>query len=441
MGLSFAAQATSSSWNVDADGYFLTNSNWSANAPGKAATFTDSTDVATFSLAITAPRTVSLNAGNRNLGGISFGNTGTSGYTLNTSVSTYSYYMTDGSVIQTLAGTGNHTDTISAANIFLLGNNGSHTIKNAAGAGAGLTISSAVQGQATAGNTTTLNLDGVSISGQNAISGIIQNGAKGGNLAVVKNGSGTWTLTGNNTFTGGLTLNNGNLRYYGTTSTVLGRGVVTINGGAFNHANTSATVIDNAMVVNGDFSLVGQTGTLWGGTMDLNSGTRKITVSVDSAFSTVLSNGGLNKDGTSTLTLSAANSYAGGTTVSAGTLVANLDGALGSGNVAVSNGATLSLTGGTANDYVADPAQLVLDSSSTLNLNFTGADTVNKLSLDGGATWLSAGSYDAAALDSLGTGTYTGAGSLLVTIPEPTTISLFVISGVGALLIRRIRTC
>ena len=410
--------AASDSWNVDADGSYFSTANWAGGVvPGKSALSSDSTDVATFANTITAPRTVTLDSGNRNIGGFTFGSTGSSGHTLATS-GPYAYYLTAGSVIQTLAGTGYHNDTISAG-LNLYGNT---TFANYATFHTGLKFTGNVTGRASSG-TATLTLAGGSISGQNLLSGVVSDGPKGGNLAIVKNGPGTWTLSANNTFTGGMTVNQGTMRYYGT-GTALGRGAITINNGAtFNHANTSATIITNGMTANGDFSISGGAGTQWGGTMDLGGGTRTMTVKVNSDFDTVFSNGGLIKAGSSTLTLSAGSTYGGGTTVSEGTLVAAAAGALGTGSI--TNNATLTLQ--SASCLGAD-ASLVLSSDCTLTLDYSGTATLAALSLDGGATYLDAGSYDAAALSSQGSGTYTGSGVLNVYVDEPPTISLFSVS-------------
>jgi autotransporter-associated beta strand protein len=109
------------------------------------------------------------------------------------------------------------------------------------------------------------------------------------------------------------------------------------------------------------------------------------------------------------VTLSGAGTYTGGTTVSAGTLTGTSSGALGAGNVTVADGATLILQNSAA---VHTGAELVLGNSSSLTLSFTGSDKIGHLSLDGGVTWLTNGTYNAASLDALGTGTYTGSGSL-----------------------------
>ncbi len=128
-----------------------------------------------------------------------------------------------------------------------------------------------------------------------------------------------------------------------------------------------------------------------------------------------LQDGGLIKNGSGGLIIKGASDYTGGTAVSAGTLVAAADSALGSSNVTVSGGAALVLTNGVSNDYIADTASLVLDGSAVLDLAFSGIpDTVGSLSLDGGSTTVPDGTYTASALSGLGTGTYTGTGSLVV---------------------------
>ena len=141
---------------------------------------------------------------------------------------------------------------------------------------------------------------------------------------------------------------------------------------------------------------------------------------------------------TSALTLSGANTYSGGTTVSYGTLTGKADSAFGFGDLTVASGARLILTNGVSNDYIDDMSGLILGGTATLNLNFTGAaDTIGGLSLDGGTSWLTNGTYNAAELGARGTGVYTGLGSLTV-IPEPASALLV---GCGAALIGLYRRC
>ena len=96
--------------------------------------------------------------------------------------------------------------------------------------------------------------------------------------------------------------------------------------------------------------------------------------------------GGLFKNGTGTLTLSTAtNSYAGGTTISGGTFVANTDGSLGTGNVSLSaTSVTLILQNGAINNYIADTATLNIGfTNNTVNLTYSGTDSIKALVING----------------------------------------------------------
>ena len=101
--------------------------------------------------------------------------------------------------------------------------------------------------------------------------------------------------------------------------------------------------------------------------------------------------GTLVKSGTGTQVLEAASTYSGGTTVSAGALEASVGGALGSGNVTVADGATLTLD---ASSCIASAADLVADSATTaVELRYIGTNSIHALSLDGGNTHQPAGTY------------------------------------------------
>lgn len=101
--------------------------------------------------------------------------------------------------------------------------------------------------------------------------------------------------------------------------------------------------------------------------------------------------GALVMSGPGTLQLTAANTYTGGSTVSGGTLEATVAGALGSGNVSVAAGATLTLDSSAAINSAAD---LLVDASATaVNLIYGGTDNIHALSLDGGFTFQPAGTY------------------------------------------------
>ncbi len=100
------------------------------------------------------------------------------------------------------------TETINAP-LVLEGASGSYAFSsNAAAAANVLIIGGGVTGGA-AGNTV-LTLTGTN-TGANAVNGVIGNGSAT-TVAVMKTGSGSWTLGGNNTFTGGVDIEAGTLR-------------------------------------------------------------------------------------------------------------------------------------------------------------------------------------------------------------------------------------
>ncbi|EAZ0226982.1 AIDA autotransporter-like protein ShdA, partial [Salmonella enterica] len=106
-----------------------------------------------------------------------------------------------------------------------------------------------------------------------------------------------------------------------------------------------------------------------------------------------------------TLTLSGANSYTGGTTISGGTLVATNVDALGTGNV--TDNATLELnTGGTFDNAIGGTGSVVKSGDKTLTLS--GANSYS------GATTISGGTLIAANVNALGTGAIDNRASLLL---------------------------
>jgi len=150
---------------------------------------------------------------------------------------------------------------------------------------------------------------------------------------IVKQDSNTLTLSGANTFTGGLTINAGTVRL--NSATAAGTGTLTITGGAIDNT-TGATITltsNNAQNWNGNFAFTG--------TRSLNLGTgavamnasREVTVIANTlTVGGVISGNtfGLTKLGTGSLVLGGANTYTGTTVVNAGALFAGNANALGS---------------------------------------------------------------------------------------------------------------
>ena len=285
-----------------------------------------------------------------------------------------------------------------------------------------------------------------------------------GTASLVKQGDGTALLTGTNTYSGGTTVSGGTLRIeLGNRSGNAALGAFSVASGAtLNLDNTNTTVGDyypQNVVLSGagtvtktgtgsiDFwtgsSLTGFTGTMdvqegalrinnigtngnmgqatlniaSGATFDVRYGSHLTvdkltgTGTLDQSFNfapalsvTVGSNNGsstfggvitnssgqalsLTKSGSGTFTLTGTNTYTGNTTVNAG---------------------TLSLGDGTHNSNLSDGATVSIAFGATVNLNFTGSDTVGKLIIDGET--LSGGTYNATTHPDY----FTGTGSLTV---------------------------
>jgi autotransporter-associated beta strand protein len=154
--------------------------------------------------------------------------------------------------------------------------------------------------------------------------------------------------------------------------------------------------------------------------------------------------GGLTKNGTGTLTLSAANTYTGNTIVNSGALITSATGTFGSGNLIVASGASVTLGNLSA---LASTATLTFANTTTLNsinLNFTGTLTLSGVYDSVSATYLTAGSnYSASDLNLLiGTDIFAGSGLLTISsVPEPATFAA--LAGLivfGVTFLRRRRT-
>lgn len=251
--------------------------------------------------------------------------------------------------------------TVGGSGIFNL-NGLSQTIGTLAGSGeVGLGA-----GTLTVGGTGTTTFSGIIKDIANAGAGAVTTGS--GKLT--KSGSGSLTLTGVNTYTGGTTVSAGTLRI--GNNSAIGTGLLTITGGTIRTDNTTARTLDNAVTLGGN-ATVGGTGalTFQTGAWTL-TGNRTLTVNntADTRIASVISQDAagrsLTKAGTGKLILTAANTYSGFTTVSAGTLALEGSGSLASTNITVNSGATLDVTAGA----------LTLAANQTLKGNGTVLGTV-----------------------------------------------------------------
>ncbi|EIY7444594.1 autotransporter-associated beta strand repeat-containing protein [Salmonella enterica] len=242
--------------------------------------------------------------------------------------------------------------------------------------------------------------------------------------SLTKTGAGTLILNAENTYTGSTTISEGTL--IATNVEALGTGNVTDNatlemntGGDFDNAiSGSGQVVksgDETLTLSGANSYTGGT-TISGGTLvasnveALGSGdvTDNATLELNTGgdfANNIGGTGSVVKSGDKTLTLSGTNSYTGGTTISGGTLVANNVEALGTGDV--TNNATLELnTGGDFDNAISGSGQVVKSGDKTLTLS--GANSYS------GATTISGGTLIATHVNALGTGAIDNRASLLL---------------------------
>lgn len=173
-----------------------------------------------------------------------------------------------------------------------------------------------------------------------AFAGLLQDGS--GTLALSKVGTGTFTLSGNNTYTGATTISAGTLAL-GNNERIADTSAVTVAAGAVFELGTRSETI-GSLAGSGTVSKTG-------------GGTDTLTVGGDNTsttFSGVIQNSAgtlhLTKQGAGTLSLAGANTYTGTTTINAGTLVASNDSALGTTarGTTVASGATLEIAAGVA---------------------------------------------------------------------------------------------
>ncbi|ESZ15743.1 phosphomannomutase [Mesorhizobium sp. L2C085B000] len=233
-------------------------------------------------------------------------------------------------------------------------------------------------------------------TGLNTMGGAIANGP-GGVTTLAKNDSGTWALTGNNTFTGNTVINDGNL--------MIGNGGTTGNAGA--------------------------------GNVIVNSPTSTLSINRSDTFNftgTLSGPGSLAQIGSGTTVLTSVGNTIGATSVNAGTLQVN--GVLTTATIAMNGAGTLTVNG-TVQGPGATSSTVTGDAgASTINVNLGGTllangdlgggnDTVNVSgTLNTGAAALNLGAgndtlvlNDAAAISGVGvnagTGGESGAGDTL----------------------------
>ncbi|HEX8911504.1 MAG TPA: autotransporter-associated beta strand repeat-containing protein, partial [Humisphaera sp.] len=244
----------------------------------------------------------------------------------------------------------------------------------------------------------------------NVFKGRITNGTGGGTVGVTKAGAGTWTLSGDNSFSGGVTLSGASVgsQLNINSPTALGTGTFTISGG--NNArldNTSNGPItlttNNPQAWTNDFAFVGSGALNLGTGAVTMGGTRAVTVTantltVGGPIAGAVATYGLIKSGNGTLALNGANTYTGTTTVSAGTLLVNGTGVTPQDNYSVTAAAGITATLGGSGGTVALAAGKTVTAGTrgvvapgsgiaTLNVAVDGTGTIGGVVFGSGGTF------------------------------------------------------
>ncbi len=233
-----------------------------------------------------------------------------------------------------------------------------------------------------------------------SVAGVISGGG-----SITQAGTGTVTLSGNNTFTGAVTVDAGTLELNGSTYTFSGSGI-TLNNGAtlriagsrydfngktFTFGPTGGNTISQSGSPNWVMTFAGTTGNTFlttGGARNTISAAMNTNTIADVTFnvatgtdattdllvSGVISNGrGIIKTGDGRMALTAGNTYTGVTNVNAGTLTLGVGGALNSTSaITIASGATLNLSGGANNQLVgtSQTGALTINGALVATTNF-----------------------------------------------------------------------
>jgi autotransporter-associated beta strand protein len=246
----------------------------------------------------------------------------------------------------------------------------------------------------------------------NGSSSTTYNGTITGAISLVKAGSSTQTLAGNNTYSGNTTVAGGTLLLSGTGT--LGTSTISITGGTLDMGGKSLTNTLGSLTA----------GTLSNGTLTNDGSDYALQNGTVSAI--LAGTNSVNKTGSGTVTLSGSNTYSGGTTISAGTLQVGHANALGtSGNITFSGGTMQFDSGGSGADYgdrIKNSASAMIFDTNGQSVSFSGAmDSSNTLGLTkngtGTLTLSGANTYTGGTTINAGTLAISGAtGSVVGTI-------------------------
>ncbi|WDA39802.1 autotransporter-associated beta strand repeat-containing protein [Erythrobacter sp. BLCC-B19] len=220
-----------------------------------------------------------------------------------------------------------------------------------------------------------------------------------GSGKVVKTGTGTVFMTGANTYSGGTDIQQGAIRV--TDVGVLGTGAITVQAGAaldlsIAGAQTLSQNVTGAGILrksdSGDLTLLsnGLTGgvdivggrvivnsaaAIGGGPVTTAAGTRLVfdNAATEVSNTPISGAGGLTKTGTGLLVMNNANSFTGGTLISAGRLGLNDGMGLGTGTITIQQGAILGIGGVNVANAIVGAGQVIKTANNTATLTGNNA--------------------------------------------------------------------
>ncbi len=282
-----------------------------------------------------------------------------------------------------------------------------------------LDISQLTNGGTTAGSiegsgTIFLGANNLTVGGNNlstTFSGALQDRGRFGNGtggSLTKVGTGTLTLSGVNTYTGGTTVTGGLINF--STANNFGTGAITLNGGGLQWATGSTTDISGRLAAFG----------AGGASFDTNG--NNVTLA-----STLAGIGGLTKLGQGTLTLFGVNIYTGGTTVTGGLINFSTVNNFGAGAITLNGGGLQWATGNTTD--ISGRLAAFGSGGATFDTNGNNVALASALSGTGGLTKIGLGTLTLSAAN-----TYTG-GTLVTVAPGSPIVAggLLQITGAGTL--------
>jgi autotransporter-associated beta strand protein len=418
--LASTAHATSGYWKLNGSGPWATTGNWAANADGSGtiSTVPGAGDTATFNYTAFNNNVTATLAADLSLGSFVFNNTGTTAIN------------TDGTANRTNTLSGGITMNSGAGAVTFGTNTTNKKIYISLGSSqTWLNNSSSLLSFPTQANPPNMHLNANQLTIDGSGSFNVQPYIDGTGGSIVKTGSGTLTLGGQNFFTGGLTIKAGTVQL-ANSSTSGGAGVIklgdttgsaaatlqilnsssvmgtpanalTVQSGSSgtktigNAANAAAPAFGGAITMNDNLTANAGSGSLTfssAATINLNANTLStITVSGSQiAFNGAISGTGnfTVSSGAGTVTLTGANSYSGITTVSAGTLNTTTA-STGAGSYSVADGATLGVSIASAGQTL-NMSSLTLGSSAgaTLSLALQANNPTAPVITDAGALTL-----------------------------------------------------